>query len=95
MHDYSLKGLVVLIAEDEYMIAAELERELERAGATVLGPVSSLDRLLDLIKTEGDIDAAPSAFRDKSYIKPRRFYSDKAYRSCFQPGMMRQSYLQT
>ncbi|WP_156397688.1 hypothetical protein [Rhizobium sp. Root1204] len=41
MDSEALDGLVVHVAEDEYMIATDLANEL--AGAMVLGPVASLD----------------------------------------------------
>jgi CheY-like chemotaxis protein len=37
-----LKGLRVLIAEDQYMIASELRRVLEREGIIIVGPFSTL-----------------------------------------------------
>ncbi|MBE7199343.1 MAG: response regulator [Parafilimonas terrae] len=52
-----LDGRRVLIVEDEYLIAMEVKRWLQHAGADVLGPVPTVQRALDLI--EGDtIDAA-------------------------------------
>ena len=39
-----LKGRTILIVEDEYLLASELDRELRRSGATVLGPVASVDK---------------------------------------------------
>jgi DNA-binding response OmpR family regulator len=58
MDSDALKGLIVLVAEDEYMIATDLAQELTRAGARVLGPVSSLDGALELLKDADHIDAA-------------------------------------
>lgn len=58
MNSEALNGLVVLVAEDEYMIATELASELVSAGAVVLGPVASLDGALDLIEDADHIDAA-------------------------------------
>ena len=53
-----LEGLAVLVAEDEYMIAHDLARELGRAGARVIGPAPSLDRTMDLIAATDRIDGA-------------------------------------
>ena len=45
-----LAGRRVLVVEDEYLIAAEVKRWLQTAGAAVVGPVPSVDRALDLIE---------------------------------------------
>jgi len=58
MREQSLSGLRILVAEDEFMIATDLARELADAGATVLGPTASLDRTLRLIESEESIDAS-------------------------------------
>ena len=58
MDNQVVTGLTILVAEDEYMIAADLARELARAGAKILGPVSSLDGALDMIHGADHIDAA-------------------------------------
>ncbi|MBL6458464.1 response regulator [Belnapia sp. T6] len=50
----------VLVVEDEVLLAMLLEDALEEAGATVIGPVGSVDRALDLIErslADGGIDA--------------------------------------
>lgn len=44
-----LVGRRVLIVEDEYLIAMELERWLENAGAEVAGPVPNVKQALALI----------------------------------------------
>ncbi|GAN49490.1 response regulator [Methylobacterium radiotolerans] len=53
----SLAGRRVLIVEDEYLIAMEVKRWLQHAGAKVVGPVPTVQRALDLIEDDG-IDAA-------------------------------------
>lgn len=58
MREKSLSGLRILVAEDEFMIATDLARELSDAGATVLGPTASLDKTLHLIRSEASIDAS-------------------------------------
>ena len=52
-----LGGRRVLIVDDEYLIAMEVKRWLQRAGAEVVGPVPTVQRALDLIEDDG-IDAA-------------------------------------
>jgi CheY-like chemotaxis protein len=44
-----LKGYRVLVVEDEFLLALELERLLQRQGCVVLGPVWSVDRALALL----------------------------------------------
>ena len=54
---WSLKGRRILVVEDQSLIAMEIQDYLERAGATVVGPVGRVDRALG--KAEKDIlDAA-------------------------------------
>ncbi|MCP3733555.1 hypothetical protein M9979_01480 [Sphingomonas sp. RP10(2022)] len=53
-----LRNRRVLVVEDEYMLADALQRNLQRAGAVVLGPVPSVDQALALIDREGAIDGA-------------------------------------
>ncbi|WP_372353426.1 response regulator [Rhizobium sp. BT-226] len=50
-------GKRVLIVEDEYFLADETRRKLEKAGATVIGPVAGVTAALDLVENE-EIDAA-------------------------------------
>ena len=52
-----LAGHCILVVEDEYLIAMDLKRWLSAAGATVAGPVPSVDQALDLIDG-GDLTAA-------------------------------------
>ena len=52
-----LSGRRILVVEDEYLIAIEMERWLQEAGAEVAGPVSDTERALALIETEA-LDAA-------------------------------------
>lgn len=44
-----LRGARVLIVEDEYYIADDLRRELSAAGASVVGPVSTIEKAKDAI----------------------------------------------
>lgn len=45
-----LFGRSVLVVEDEFMVAWDLESTLSAAGLKVLGPVSSVQSALDLIR---------------------------------------------
>jgi CheY-like chemotaxis protein len=54
-----LLGRRILLVEDEYVIAMEMERWLRGAGAEVIGPVSNVEHALDRIATEANsLDAA-------------------------------------
>ncbi|QGY01563.1 response regulator [Methylobacterium mesophilicum SR1.6/6] len=48
-----LAGHRILVVEDEYLIAMDVKRWLMAAGATVVGPVPSVDQALDLIEDDG------------------------------------------
>lgn len=52
-----LRGKRILVVEDEYFLAADLHRALERQGAVALGPVGELGEGLALAE-DGAIDAA-------------------------------------
>lgn len=54
----SLAGRRVLVAEDEPLLALELEETLRGLGCEVLGPVPTLEEALHLAATPGRIDAA-------------------------------------
>ena len=58
MLEQILQGCTILIAEDEYLIANDIKRELVLAGAKVLGPVASLEGTIDLVESSVHIDAA-------------------------------------
>jgi two-component system, response regulator PdtaR len=45
-------GLAVLVVEDEFLIAMEIEEMLTRHGCRVLGPVASVSTALSLIERE-------------------------------------------
>ena len=54
-----LRGMRVLVVEDEAAIAMSLEDELSDAGAEVVGPAASVDAALGLIGTvHGGLSAA-------------------------------------
>jgi two-component SAPR family response regulator len=46
-----------LIVEDEYMIADEMQRALQAAGSTVIGPVPTVEEAIDLIE-QGQVELA-------------------------------------
>lgn len=46
----SLSGVAVLLVEDEHLVALALSDDLEDAGATVIGPASSVEDALALIE---------------------------------------------
>lgn len=48
----------ILLVEDEYFIADELRRTFEAEGATVLGPVHSVQIALDLLAESSQVDGA-------------------------------------
>jgi CheY-like chemotaxis protein len=51
-------GKTFLVVEDEYLVAVDIIEILGRAGADVLGPVSSLEAALDLVNSAPPIDGA-------------------------------------
>lgn len=58
MAERSLRGCRILVVEDEYMLADELEMELDDAGAVVIGPAGTVKDALTLIKSEQRLDGA-------------------------------------
>lgn len=58
MSEPTLRHCRILVVEDEFMLADDLHTELDNAGAIVLGPVATLEKAIDLITREEDIDAA-------------------------------------
>nr|WP_210422086.1 response regulator [Rhizobium sp. ACO-34A] len=53
-----LRDRLVLVVEDEYYLAMEIDRDLQDAGATVMGPVASVHATLDAIARSPVIDTA-------------------------------------
>ncbi|HEV7276523.1 MAG TPA: response regulator [Devosiaceae bacterium] len=58
MSDRTLRDCRVLVVEDEYLLADELQTELENAGAVVIGPVGRLAEAATLIEENGQLDGA-------------------------------------
>lgn len=56
--DATLEGLRILVVEDEYLLADEMDYELAAIGAVVLGPAGSVREAIDLIQGEARIDGA-------------------------------------
>lgn len=52
------RGKCVLVVEDEYLLAVEMQRQLQRNFAIVIGPVATVQEALSLIDDHGGIDAA-------------------------------------
>mgnify|MGYP002778077864 CR=1 FL=1 len=57
MTEQPLKGVRVLVAEDEYLIADALCKELQTSGAQIIGPVAQMEAALSLARGD-NIDAA-------------------------------------
>ncbi|WP_114948579.1 response regulator [Microvirga calopogonii] len=58
MADHSLRDCHILVVEDEYYLATELEQELSKAGAAVIGPVPSVKAAVGLIERTPSLDGA-------------------------------------
>ena len=58
LNDDLLSGRRILLVEDDYFIADAMLGVLEDAGATVLGPVSSVKEALALLDGEPEVDSA-------------------------------------
>lgn len=56
MTEAVLSGLRVLVVEDEFLIASQITRELEAAGAEIAGPALSESAAFDILEREA-IDA--------------------------------------
>ena len=48
----------ILVVEDEYMIAADMQQDLEEVGAIVLGPAPSVEAALQVLSGEAVVDGA-------------------------------------
>ena len=46
-----LEGLSILVVEDEYYLASDLAAQLERAGASIVGPAGDCENAIRLIET--------------------------------------------
>lgn len=58
MTDALLRERYILVVEDDFLLASELCRALEQAGATIVGPVPDLPAALDLIASAPVVQGA-------------------------------------
>lgn len=58
MRERTLENCRILVVEDEYMLADELQVELGDAGAVVFGPVGTVDDAVALIASDQELDGA-------------------------------------
>ena len=58
MPSSALRDRRILVVEDEYLIAMNLQDGLENVGSVVLGPVPSVEKAIKKIESEPHIDAA-------------------------------------
>jgi len=58
MTDGSLAGKAILVVEDEYIFATDLQQELAQRGVAVVGPVPSVEKAVALIASGARIDGA-------------------------------------
>jgi CheY-like chemotaxis protein len=58
MTSSALRDRRILVVEDEYLIAMNLQDGLENVGSVVLGPVPSVEKAIKKIESEAHIDAA-------------------------------------
>ena len=58
MASEGLRNRRILVVEDEFIIAADLQQRLESAGAVVIGPAASIEGALALVASEATLDAA-------------------------------------
>ncbi len=49
----TLDGLTILVAEDEALIALDIEMVIEDFGGRVIGPYGTLEQVLDAVETGG------------------------------------------
>ena len=53
-----VQGRTILLVEDDYTVAMDLQSSFEEAGATVVGPVGRVDDAMGLVWDVFDIDIA-------------------------------------
>jgi DNA-binding NarL/FixJ family response regulator len=49
----TLQGKCILLVEDDFMVALDMQEFLEESGAEVVGPAPTLKRALELVEAEG------------------------------------------
>jgi CheY-like chemotaxis protein len=85
MPDMPLRNTSILVVEDEFLIALELQTVLEEAGASVTGPASTIEQALPLVSPTlscalldlrlGDVFVTPVAKKLEGHGVPFAFYS--------------------
>jgi CheY-like chemotaxis protein len=58
VNEQPLLGRKILIVEDEFLIAMDIETSIEDAGGEVVGPAGTVDAALAAVTNAGDIDGA-------------------------------------
>jgi CheY-like chemotaxis protein len=58
LRDHPLRGRHILVVEDDFFQAFDLCAELDRCGASPVGPIASLDEAFVQLSSETPIDAA-------------------------------------
>lgn len=58
MNDVPLHSCRILIVEDEYLLADELQVELENCGAIVIGPIAGIAEAMQTIAATANLDGA-------------------------------------
>jgi DNA-binding response OmpR family regulator len=62
-----LKGCRVLIVEDEYFLASDLEKALQPHGAIIVGPIAEFDQAYDQVERDGfDVAILDVNLRDEA-----------------------------
>ena len=54
----TLRHRRILVVEDEYLIADDMQQSLEEVGAIVLGPVPTIEQALELLGGDPHVDGA-------------------------------------
>src|SRR5437868_11638335 len=85
--DRRLQGCRVLVVEDEFIIALEIQSDLEDAGATVVGPAFTLRLAMDLA-AHADLSAATLDLRlGRDSVRPvARILADRGIPFAFYTG---------
>ena len=66
----SLTGMTVLLVEDDFIVAFDMQTLLEDAGATVLGPATSLAEAREVLAKSGPTVAVLDVNLNGEYVFP-------------------------
>jgi CheY-like chemotaxis protein len=58
VNEQPLTGRNILVVEDEFLIAMDIEASIQDAGGTVVGPAGTVDAALDAVDSGAPIDCA-------------------------------------